>query len=168
MSCEHWEMEISALIDSSLEPNRAAEVRAHLAVCSRCRAFHREWERWHEILRQPDLQLEPPARIWNRIAVELETRSQPALPVNSLWRRIPQSRSYLAMAAVLILVSLLSLVVWQWTGNSRTEQVLAELESYSLHREGNPFYSEEFQNNPFFEYQQNREANPFGSLRSVK
>jgi len=109
MTCTRSTEDIHALIDGTLGPIRAAELREHLDQCDVCRALERDLRRIHdaaETLGDP----EPPDHVWLQIAGRLRQEGRvhdlPA-PVTTVHHQYV----WLAIAAALVLAVGASLIV---------------------------------------------------------
>jgi len=109
MTCSRSTEDIHALIDGTLGPIRAAELREHLEGCAACRALERDLRRIHdaaEALGDP----EPPDHVWLQIAGRLRQEGRVhdlAVPVAT----VRHQYVWLAIAAALVLAVGASLIV---------------------------------------------------------
>ena len=96
------ELVINDYVDNALPASERAEMERHLATCAACRALVddlREIARAAKTL-EP---LEPPARVWPRIATSIGELQPPAVaPNSSYWK-------WLAAAAVLVLATIIGM-----------------------------------------------------------
>ena len=164
MECEGVKVQVSTLLDASLDVEQVKAMEQHLESCPSCARFYREeLEVADWLTKAGDLQLEPPPEIWQRIDSQISAQpSKFQLP--SLWPRF-EFRYAVASLVILALVSL-TLLTFSITPQGN-EQLLAELESYELEVEGNPFLSQMQLQDPFFEVN-GPEGNPFDKWRSIQ
>ncbi len=110
-----------------------------------------------------NFQLEPPAEIWQRIDSKIS-----APPSRFGFLLFPRFDVRYAAAACVVLI-LFGLALLTTLGPSQDDQLLlAELESYALEVEGNPFLSQMKLTDPFFELTGPAEENPFDKWRSIQ
>jgi hypothetical protein len=106
MSCSRSSESIQELLDGTLGPIRAAELRQHLDECASCRALYDDLQR----IRDVGATLEPieaPAHVWMQIAGRLRQEGRVADRVQSAAPGGPPA--WLAIAAALVLAVGLSL-----------------------------------------------------------
>ena len=109
MTCSRSTEDIHALLDGTLGPIRAAELREHLDGCDACRALERDLRRIHdaaETLGDP----EPPDHVWLQIAGRLRQEGRVhdlPVPVTTVHHQYV----WLAIAAALVLAVGASLIV---------------------------------------------------------
>lgn len=113
MTCEHYEAQVSELVDGTIADARRCDVEAHLEHCPSCRDLAADLRR---ILSAAGA-LEPmavPPRVWQRLRRQLEDEPAVAVaqPVGEIGPRAswPQSWAWLATAATLVLVTVAA--VW--------------------------------------------------------
>jgi len=109
MTCSRSTEDIQALLDGTLGPIRAAELREHLDGCDACRALEHDLRRIHDAaaaLGDP----EPPDHVWLQIAGRLRQEGRVHdLPVPVATGR--HQYVWLAIAAALVLAVGASLIV---------------------------------------------------------
>ena len=109
MTCSRSTGDIQELLDGTLGPIRAAELRQHLDQCETCRALERDLRRIHDAagtLGDP----EPPDHVWLQIAGRLRQEGRVHdLPVPAAAAR--HQYVWLAIAAALVLAVGASLIV---------------------------------------------------------
>ncbi|MDA2933893.1 zf-HC2 domain-containing protein [Acidobacteria bacterium AH-259-D05] len=162
MDCEGVKIQVSALLDANLDVEQVKEMERHLESCPSCAQFYQEELELAQWLKEAgNFQLEPPPAIWQRIDSQIS-----AEPRKSSLLLLPvfDFRYAVAGLAILILFSLALLSIF--TTPQGDLQLLAELESYSLEVEGNPFLSQMRLKDPFFEFDGKAEGNPFNKWRS--
>lgn len=161
MNCHEIRPQITAYIDNSLEPQLVSEVRRHLDSCAACGAFHRAQLQLADWFSSRSIELDPPAQIWKGIEERLAPAS--VFPWNVLtFFQLPSFRYALAGVAALLFLSAALLLN---SGEPVSfNSALAQIESYHLKVEGNPFWPEVRSQNPFFEFDRQglkRVDNPF-------
>ena len=164
MECEGIKVQVSALLDASLDVEQVKAMEQHLESCPSCARFYQEELEVAEWLTEAgDFQLDPPPEIWHRIDSQIS--AQPSkFQFPSLWPRF-EFRYAVAGLVILGLVSLGLLTLS--TVPQGNELLLAELESYELKVEGNPFLSQMRLTDPFFEVN-SPDGNPFDKWRSIQ
>ena len=77
MNCENCQLELEDLFYGELPPNRAAELRAHLAGCAECRGVEETIARETEIFSSyyTQTEIEPPAQMWGAIRDRIQTEA---------------------------------------------------------------------------------------------
>ncbi len=170
MSCRNLRLHITAWSDGNLEPRLVAEVQKHLSSCASCGRFYQEQMELADWLRAGDLQLEPPHEIWQRIEHLTRPASELACPPGiRAWVRLFYWTEFRYILTGLVLLFLLSAALVQSTLQDRVEAyLLAELESYSLPAQGNPFWNELELHTPFFTLDQPKRGNPFIARRDLQ
>jgi anti-sigma factor RsiW len=164
MNCDGVKVQVSALLDASLDVEQVKAMEQHLESCPSCARFYQEELELADWLTEAgDFQLDPPPEIWQRINSQIS--AQPCtFQLPSLWPRF-EFRYAVAGLVILALVSLTLLTLS--TAPQGNELLLAELESYELEVEGNPFLSQMRLTDPFFEAN-GPEGNPFDKWRSIQ
>ena len=163
MECEGVKTQVSALLDASLDVEQVKAMEQHLESCPSCARFYQEeLEVAHWLTEAGDFQLDPPPEIWQRIDTQISAKSSKFGFL--LFPRF-DFRYALAGLVILALVSLTLLTLS--TSPQENEQLLAELESYQLEVEGNPFLSQMRLTDPFFEVN-GQDGNPFDKWRSIQ
>ena len=163
MECEGVKIQVSALLDASLDVEQVKVMEQHLESCPSCARFYQEeLEVAHWLTEAGDFQLDPPPEIWQRIDTQISAKSSKFGFL--LFPRF-DFRYALAGLVILALVSLTLLTLS--TSPQENEQLLAELESYQLEVEGNPFLSQMRLTDPFFEVN-GQDGNPFDKWRSIQ
>jgi anti-sigma factor RsiW len=166
MKCSDWRTEISALLDGSLVEHRAAEVRSHLESCSECSAFYAELSDLDRLLTDSLPTLDPPARVWSRIQLRIEDQARS--PWWHMFRPLLSPRFAYGVAAAIVLFFLVITALDVRESSAEEERYLAELDSFTLEVEGNPFLPTIESGNPFFTYEDSSADNPFGRGRSIQ
>ncbi len=162
MSCERWQIDISAWLDGALLPAEEKRLRAHLSTCAGCSRFLAVQRRLGHALSSAE-QLEPPPGLWLRLEGELRRRRRETrVPQErSWWRWIQMPQWAYAASALLLVLSGLVAVRIQEPGDQASERWLAELDSFRIQASGNPFMAPVENDNPFFEFARNQRGNPF-------
>lgn len=168
MKCNDWKIKISVLLDGALPEAETKTVLQHLEFCRDCRAFHEENSAISALFAIRAENKEPSPFIWNKIERRITSASEKHQGHSLLdYFRLPRFAYGLASAALLL--SLAAIV--QLRGPSTEERrLLAEIETYNIEVQGNPFLEriEQTSRNPFFEYKAGT-VNPFAkSLRENK
>ncbi|MDA2936981.1 zf-HC2 domain-containing protein [Acidobacteria bacterium AH-259-A15] len=170
MECKQLRIQISAFLDNNVEVGQVEEVQRHLASCSSCAQFYEEQlelARW--LKAAENFQLEPPREIWRSIESRIDAKREGrTLEVGRLLELFGavDFRFAVASLVVLILCSLTLLNISTMPqGNQR---ILAELESYRLEVNGNPFLPQMRPENPFFRFDRKADQNPFHGFRSLR
>lgn len=163
MSCERWQIDISAWLDGALSPAEEARLRTHLQSCEGCSRFLAVQRRLGTALSVVE-KLEPPPGLWLRLEAELcSRRPETRIPARKTfwnWFQIPQW-SYAAACALLLVLSGIVAVRMQEPVPGAPDRWLAELDSFSIQASGNPFMAPIENENPFFEFARNPQGNPF-------
>lgn len=165
MNCQQRRIDISALVDESLEPARIPQVREHLASCEACQEFYEDLLRINQVLESEVTEVDPPVTLWARIEQRLVSPAPPQ-PVPSFleaWLRPFRLPAWKYAFAGLVLALILS-VYWVQVPRGPGEidsTILAELDAYRLEVHGNPFLPEPSRENPFFEFDGSAKVNPF-------
>ena len=165
MECDGVKVQVSALLDASLDVEQVKAMEQHLESCSSCARFYQEeLEVAHWLTEAGDFQLDPPPEIWQRINSQISAKpGKFRLPF--LWPRF-DFRYAAAGLAILALVSVALITLS--TSPQENELLLAELESYELEVEGNPFLSRMSLTAPSLELPGQAEDNPFDRWRSIR
>jgi anti-sigma factor RsiW len=174
MGCSKWQIDISALLDGSLDSARSDEVRRHLDSCADCASFRQEQKELGRLLKAGSPTLEPPVALWKRIEAEITTSRREIPAKRASWNlaelfRLPQVGYGLASALLLLITALVVIQVRQ-PGMLENQQ-LAELDEFSLESTDNPFLSSIKTENPFFAVEElapTGSSNPFDQGRSVE
>ena len=164
MKCDGVKVQVSALLDASLDVEQVKAMEQHLESCPSCaRLYQEELELADWLTEAGDFQLDPPPEIWQKI--DFLISAQPStFQLPSLW---PPFAFRYAVAG-LVTLSLVSLTLLTLsTAPQGKDLLLAELESYELEVEGNPFLSQMRLTDPFFE-PNGPEGNPFDKWRSIQ
>jgi anti-sigma factor RsiW len=100
MACERYLNAIHELVDGTLGPLRRTELELHLETCEDCAALVADLQ---ELARASAAlgPMEPPARVWRRIADRLQAEGR-VQPASRVYRR--RYDTVLALAAALLLV----------------------------------------------------------------
>ena len=165
MNCRNWKIEISALLDENIADEHRGDVERHIAECSDCAAFYREQAEVNRQLQDAMVDLPLPASIWARVETTIReeeatraTRKRFSWDLTELFR-LPKWGYGLAGAAAAVFTVFLAV---QTRGPSQ-EQILAELDGFSVEAESNPFLGQVVRpENPFFSYAETDGSNPFG------
>ena len=164
MECEGTKIQISALMDADLSIEQVQALEGHLESCSSCAQFYEEQLELSRLLRvSEDFQLEPPAAIWQRINSQIS-----AQPKKLGFLLFPRFDVRYAAAACVVLILFGLTLLTTLTPSQDDQLLLAELESYTLEVEGNPFLSQMKLTDPFFELTGPAEENPFDKWRSIQ
>jgi hypothetical protein len=169
MNCIERHIDISAYLDGALEKSREAELLLHLEGCRDCREFYEEHHKMDALITDVYEDIEIPDRIWNRIEINLEERKNKG---ERSWLagffshfEIPQLAYGFAALLLFGLASLLALQVYDEF--SAHPSYLAELDSFTVDIQGNPFLEvdKNDQGNPFWDSMVSNdlvnETNPF-------
>jgi len=167
VSCRRWRIEISALLDNQLAVEEQQAVERHISRCAECAAFHSEQEALHEQLQEAVTDFSIPSSIWARVEAGIrenqatqEVRKGFFWPLTDLLR-VPRWGYGLVGAAAAVLTVFLTV---QTRGPSQ-DQILSELDQFTVQAEDNPFLTEQVKpENPFFSYHAGggELLNPFG------
>ncbi len=165
MSCRNWKIEISALLDENLAAEHRGGVERHIAECSECAAFYREHAEVNRQLQDAMFDLPLPSSIWMKVETAIrekeatQSRKKPfSWDLTELFR-LPKWGYGLAGTAAAVLTIFLAV---QTRGPSQ-EQILSELDIFTVEAESNPFLAQAVRpENPFFSYTGTDGANPFG------
>jgi predicted anti-sigma-YlaC factor YlaD len=164
MECEGIKVQVSTLLDTSLDVEQVKEMEQHLESCPSCARFYQEeLEVAHWLTEAGDFQLNPPPEIWHRIDSQIS-----ANPSWSDFLVFPSFDFRYALAGVVALALVSLTLLTLSTSSQDNELLLAELESYELEVEGNPFLSQMRLTDPFFEMTGQAEENPFDKWRSIQ
>ena len=168
MNCSQARIQISALVDRSVSAVQAMVVKEHLESCDSCGRFYREQVEMGRLLGGMALEVEPPERMWLAIESQVGAGNQTfGLDLSRLLTlfEIPSFRQVAVSLVVLVMFSIAFLRLD--TSSELNQQVLAELGSYSVAVDGNPFLLRvEAQENPFLPNL--AVANPFREYGSPK
>ncbi|HSR53405.1 MAG TPA: zf-HC2 domain-containing protein [Acidobacteriota bacterium] len=173
MSCQDFQLLISADLDGALTPSESTALEGHLESCSSCRAVKAQFQEWDRLLlAEAPADQEPPQHLWAAIEAGIREKEAapavipPAQPQPGLWERlaallqIPQLR---LAGAALALVLICGLVVVQMQ-DPGYEQMLAELDAISgPELKENPYRPEMTADNPYMN-QDSRPRNPFSGM----
>jgi len=165
VSCRNWKIEISALLDENLADEYRGEVERHIAECSECAAFYREQAEVTRQLQDAMFDLPLPSSVWAKVEASINkeqadraTKKRFSWDLTELFR-LPKWGYGLAGTAAAVLTVFVAV---QTRGPSQ-EQILAELDGFSVEAESNPFLGQVVRpENPFFSYAETDESNPFG------
>ncbi len=162
MSCERWQVDISAWLDGALSPAEEARLGAHLQSCGECSRFLAIQRRLGTALSAAE-KLGPPPGLWLRLEAELRRRPETRVAARRSfwnWLQIPQW-AYAAASALLLVLSGIVAVRMQEPAPAAPDRWLAELDSFSIQASGNPFMAPIDDENPFFDFARNPRGNPF-------
>ena len=163
MECEGVKIQVSALLDASLDVEQVKVMEQHLESCPSCARFYQEELEVADWLTEAgDFQLDPPPEIWQRIDTQISAK-----PCKFGFLLFPRFEFRYALAGLVILALVSLTLLTLSTSPQENEQLLAELESYQLEVEGNPFLSQMRLTDPFFEVN-GPEGNPFDKWRSIQ
>ena len=170
MRCSRWQVDISAYVDGSLEPEKRLAVVSHMEGCPDCTAFCLEQQRLARFLQSACPELDPPAVVWQRIQAKVGSR-QPVRGRLDLWSffdLLPFPKTAYAIAAIflVLIVGLVSSV--QYRSREESKRYLAELDAFTMETRGNPFLKDFGTENPFFGFAGIESDNPFNGLGSVR
>jgi predicted anti-sigma-YlaC factor YlaD len=164
MECEGTKVQVSALMDANLDIEQVQALEGHLESCSSCAQFYEEQLELARLLKvSEDFQLEPPAAIWQRIDSQISAK-----PSKFGFLLFPRFDVRYALAACVILVLFGVALLTTLTPSQDDQLLLAELESYTLEVEGNPFLSQMELTDPFLSLPAQAEENPFDKWRSIQ
>jgi len=176
MNCSERQIDISTWLDGSLDPQREECLKNHLEECPVCLDFYREQQHLNRLLTENFPDQAPPEYVWHRISASIAAETAPAR--RSRWNDF---RSYFESAqlaygfAALLLFGLASLFALKvYDGFSAHPEYLAELDSFTIEKQGNPFLNEVVSDNPFWikmaaAYEvPNKMKNPFERYEEVK
>lgn len=159
MKRRDWELLISAELDKATSPRQDSEVREALASDGALESFRQE-QRDLMLLLRKDVDLDPPASIWENIEARIiETSPLPkaaAAKPRSAWPRwlVPQW-TWAAAALSVLLVGALTVVQFQDDG---VQEMLSELDAYELEVSGdNPYL-------PASHFPADKNRNPYENL----
>jgi len=166
MNCTEWQLDVSAYLDGSLDPDKQSAIEQHLADCPGCASFYSECVELNEVFRAALPEQELPPSIWHNLEAQLAPTPTVVTDSRS-WDfrnlfRMPQL-GYAGALFVLVLMVGFFLLNTPGTG-SDDQRYLAELESFSIEVEGNPFLSEISAENPFLKLGPFDVENPFERL----
>ncbi|MEE2821813.1 MAG: hypothetical protein VYA53_02410 [Acidobacteriota bacterium] len=172
MNCEEVRIQVPTLLDdiASLNSDQINLVERHLNVCSLCsKAYQEELEIARWFAEASNFQLEPPVTIWEGIHSQIAVKST---SVKSKFQfpfpLLPRFNVRYALASVTI-ISLIALgVLTLSTPPHHNAQMLAELQSYELETEGNPFLAQMRLTDPFLDIADHVQENPFDEWRNVQ
>jgi predicted anti-sigma-YlaC factor YlaD len=164
MECEGVKVQVSTLLDASLDVEQVKAMEQHLESCPSCARFYQEeLEVAHWLTDAGDFQLDPPPEIWQRIDSQISAK-----PSRFGFLLFPRF-DFRYAAAGLVIFALVSLTLLTLsTSPQENELLLAELESYELEVEGNPFLSRMKLTDTFLGLPGQAEENPFDKWRSIQ
>lgn len=165
MSCHELRLHITALLDTSLEPELVNSVQEHLAVCPLCARFYEQQQELNRCLETGMAALEPPREMWQKIHARLAEPSRPRWAFSEFFQ-LPGWRYAAAALAVLLFLSTAVLNLEE--PDRLRQQILTRLDSYELNVKGNPFWPGMPEQNPFFDFAPHQTGNPFADARSSK
>lgn len=162
MNCHELRPDITALADDNLESQLASGVQEHLASCSLCTQFYYQQLQLTQWFKTGEVQLDPPTEIWRTIETRIERERKPSWSVLDLFQ-VPSLRYAWAGSTFLILFSLFSVTLLRTDGQiDARQQILADLKSYTVETQGNPFWPPVKRQNPFVDF--NRGEDPHSHL----
>ncbi len=172
MTCEEFREHLSAFLDGEVAAELGHAMTAHTAECDRCRREMEWMVRSVEVVATGLPVLEPPPRLWEAIAREIQPPPRP-----SFWERLFTGRRvvFAATAAAGVVLAALGTGVWWLTRQPFDERMFQhELSAYMQQRQavvgqGSPFHVQEAktpaeekkQENPFSGYLRPAAGNPF-------
>ena len=173
MNCSEWQINISAYLDGAIEEEKQARLLNHLQECSLCHDLYEEHQQVNQMLIEASIEISPPGRIWERIAARIE--KQTVVEERSWWAdfcshfEIPQLAYGFAALLLFGLASLFALQMYE--DFSTHPEYLAELDSFTVDIQGNPFLEDMKTENPFWDNMVSRdllnETNPFERYEEV-
>lgn len=130
MKCEECEVLIEEYADGALDQKSVAPVREHLAACTACAAFHREWSREQEIYSRYQRDVEVTPLLWS--SIEARIKQERAGTRNGMLARLriqlpglfAGPRFSPAFAAALVVIAIALTVVVMTLLNSRNQREL--------------------------------------------
>lgn len=157
MSCHQLRPHITALADENLESQLVSQVQEHLAICPECTQFYYQQLQLNQWFKTGNLQLDPPGEIWHAIETRIEGQLEPRWNWPDLLQ-VSSLRYALAGLAFLFLFSSLSVTLLRRGGQIDVRQrILADLKSYTLETQGNPFWPQVERRNPFIDFNEKRD-----------
>jgi hypothetical protein len=128
MNCESARAQLSAYFDQEMEPDAAADLRAHLARCASCADRLAEFAELSALASDIG-DLKVPQRVWTEIEASLSGRGQSS-PINAK-QPLSWEPSKVALAAmVLVGVSLALAGYWTWRSLDPHVQMAAIFDQY--------------------------------------
>ena len=166
MNCTERQLDISAYLDGSLDSDKHSAIEQHLAECPGCASFYSEFVELNEVFRAALPELELPASIWHNLEAQLApTPSVVTDSKNWDFRSLFRMPQLGYAGALFVLVLMVGFFLLDNPGTGSDEQrYLAELESFGIEVEGNPFLSEIRAENPFLKLGPFDAENPFERL----
>lgn len=172
MTCEEFREHLSAFLDGEATAELGRAMTAHAAECAQCRREMEWMVRSVGVVVTGLPVLEPPARLWEAIAREIQPPARP-----SFWESLLASPRavFAAAAAACVVFAAVGTGVWWLTRQPFDERMFQhELSAYMQQRQavvdqGNPFLTpekkpaagKEKQDNPFSGYLRPAASNPF-------
>ena len=164
MECEGTKVQVSTLLDANLDIEQVKELEGHLESCPSCAQFYEEQLELSKLLQVAEnFQLEPPPAIWQRIDSQISAATE-----RSSFLFFPHFNLRYALAGVVVLILVAASVLSLFTTRQEERLLLAELESYTLEVEGNPFLSQIGLKDPLFDLNGQLGENPFDKWRSIQ
>jgi anti-sigma factor RsiW len=152
--------DFNCYLDSDFSDSRYEEIRAHLEGCAKCREELEIWRGIEAAFRSPELDIEVPPFLWQRIASRIS-----AAPGRQGWREriralaLPRSMAWTGVAAVALVLLL------TFTG-VRFAKFRADSRILSMIEESKPEWKVE---NPFQRLvDETTDENPFEKLLSTR
>jgi anti-sigma factor RsiW len=110
MSCDHYQEQISALLDGELSRLSAWRLRRHLRDCTGCARLWAEWSTTRRALQRPPVGAATPPGFWDGIARRLDEVPSGIVPSG----RLSPAPRYRRAAALLVFA--LAVLVWACFG----------------------------------------------------
>lgn len=102
-TCEHFEQQISALLDGELPDSEREALEAHLRTCESCAAVYRDFAGLSQTLK--DTVGTPPADLIDRVMAQIGAEAADAESIHEAARRRRSWRGLAAMAACFALIA---------------------------------------------------------------
>lgn len=102
-SCEHYEQQISALLDGELPDSEREELEAHLRTCEACAAVYTEFQNLSKTMKETVGA--PPADLIHNVMTQITAEATDATSVQEARRKRRSWRGLAAMAACFALIA---------------------------------------------------------------
>lgn len=120
MKCAQVNPNLGAFVLGGLEPEEAARIRHHLALCPGCRNEHRELEKINQALQAAPPPADPPAHLKEEILSRVREEE-----LSSSSEHLPSSRNTRFVLAVLAAAALVAIVAFGPFSSLQTEPPVA-------------------------------------------